>query len=368
MRVLITGSEGFIGKNLAVRLREAGRHEVLSFVRGQDIHTLRHLLAQADAVVHLAGENRPAEVGAFDAVNTGLTEIICKSLTRLNSSIPVLFSSSTQAAIDNPYGRSKLAAERVLQALVRDGGNPVAVYRLPGVFGKWSKPNYNSVVATFCYNLSRGLPIQVSNPDAPLSLVYIDDVISSIVRQLEEGILGYSTVQVEPVYKLSVGELASIVRGFEAARGALFTERVGAGLVRALYATYISYLPVDRFSYPVPQHSDPRGTFVEMIKTADSGQFSFFTAHPGVTRGGHYHHTKTEKFLVIKGEALFKFRNLVTDERVEVRTSGESPQIVDTIPGWVHDITNVGEQEMIVMLWANEVFDRSNPDTVAGRV
>jgi UDP-2-acetamido-2,6-beta-L-arabino-hexul-4-ose reductase len=368
MKVLITGSEGFIGKNLAVRLRESGCHEILPFVRGQDIQILRDLLAQADAVIHLAGENRPADVGSFETVNTGLTETICRLLMQLKRSVPVLFSSSTQAALDNPYGRSKLAAERVLQALSRDGGNPVVVYRLPGVFGKWSKPNYNSVVATFCYNLSRGLPIQVNNPDAPLSLVYIDDVISSIVRQLAGGMSGYSTVEVEPAYKLSVGELASIVRGFETARGTLFTERVGVGLVRALYATYISYLPVDRFSYPVPQHSDPRGTFVEMLKTADSGQVSFFTAHPGVTRGGHYHHTKTEKFLVIKGEALFKFRNLVTDERVEVRTRSETPQIVDTIPGWVHDITNVGEQEMIVMLWANEVFDRSNPDTVAGRV
>ena len=371
-RVLVTGAHGFIGKNLVVRLGELPGVAASTFVRGDSPAALPALVAQADAVVHLAGENRPLDEGAFAAVNTGLTVALCEAIAhKVRTSgvrVPLLLASSAQAERDNPYGRSKRAAEQAVAALADATGNPCTVFRLPGVFGKWCRPNYNSVVATFCHNLARGLPIQVNDPSASVRLVYVDDVVAAFMAALEAPAAGLSQGVVQPEYGVTLGDLAAQIRAFNDCRTSLQTERVGTGLVRALYATYVSYLPPEKFAYEVPQHADPRGVFVEVLKTADSGQFSYFTAHPGITRGGHYHHTKTEKFLVIKGEALFKFRHLVTGELVELHTRGDKPQVVDTIPGWAHDITNVGQDEMIVMLWANEKFDRLKPDTVASKV
>jgi UDP-2-acetamido-2,6-beta-L-arabino-hexul-4-ose reductase len=372
LKVLVTGANGFIGKNLVVRLRELPRFAVTEFVRGDSPEALPSLLAQADAVVHLAGENRPADEAAFAQVNTGLTVALCKALAaeqqRSGRQLPLVLASSAQAERDNPYGQSKLAAEQAVQQLCAVSGHPAVVYRLPGVFGKWCRPNYNSVVATFCHNLARDLPIKINDPNASVRLVYVDDVVNALLNALEAPSPGYIQAPVAPDYTITLGELAAQIRAFADCRTTLMSERVGTGLVRALYATYVSYLPNEKFSYEVQQHADPRGVFVEMLKTPDSGQFSYFTAHPGITRGGHYHHTKTEKFLVIKGEALFRFRHLLTDEKVELRTSGTTPQVVDTIPGWSHDITNVGDDVMVVMLWANENFDRQKPDTVSSKV
>jgi UDP-2-acetamido-2,6-beta-L-arabino-hexul-4-ose reductase len=371
-RVLVTGANGFIGKNLVVRLRELPRFAVTEFVRGDAPEALPGLLAQADAVVHLAGENRPADVAAFAQVNTGLTLALCNALAaeqqRSGHQLPLVLASSAQAERDNPYGQSKLAAEQVVQQLCAASGHPAVVYRLPGVFGKWCKPNYNSVVATFCHNIARGLPIQINDPAARLQLVYVDDVVSSFIAALDAPAAGMTRAEVAPLYATTLGDLVQQIGAFGDCRTSLMSERVGTGLVRALYATYVSYLPNERFAYDVPVHGDPRGVFVEMLKTPDSGQFSYFTAHPGITRGGHYHHTKTEKFLVIKGQAVFRFRHLLTGELFELATAGDKPQVVDTIPGWVHDITNVGNDELVVMLWANEVFDRANPDTVAAPI
>ncbi|MDR2220644.1 MAG: NAD-dependent epimerase/dehydratase family protein [Methylobacillus sp.] len=370
-RVLVTGANGFVGKNLLLRLSEFPDFSVIAFVRGDDVATLPKLVADADAVIHLAGENRPKEESAFAEVNAGLTLALCDAvrleIEKTGRKIPLLLTSSTQAERDNPYGRSKLAAEQAAQALAEATHNPVVIFRLPGVFGKWCKPNYNSVVATFCHNIARGLPIQVNDPSAILRLVYIDDVISTLIEALSAS-AGLSNGVVAPEYSITLGELARQIEAFRNCRTSLLSERVGTGLTRALYTTYVSYLTVEQFSYEVPQHADLRGVFVEMLKTPDSGQFSYFTAHPGVTRGEHYHHTKTEKFLVIKGQALFRFRHMLTNELVELRASGDKPQIVDTIPGWTHDITNVGDDEMIVMLWANENFDRQKPDTIASKV
>ena len=371
-RILVTGANGFIGKNLVMRLNELSNVVVTSFVRGDDVALLPQLLSQADAVVHLAGENRPVDEAAFAEVNSGLTSALCNAIEQTFRStgrhLPLIMASSTQAERDNLYGKSKLAAEAAVQALTKETGNPCVIFRLPGVFGKWCKPNYNSVVATFCYNLARGLPIHINDPGASLRLVYVDDVVTALLTALDTPAPGCVQANVGPEYATTLGELANQIRAFGDCRFTLMTERVGTGFVRALYATYVSYLPTEKFSYHVTQHADPRGVFVEMLKTPDSGQFSYFTAHPGITRGGHYHHTKTEKFLVIKGEALFRFRHLLTNELVELRTSGSTPQVVDTIPGWTHDITNVGDDEMVVMLWANENFDRQKPDTIASKI
>lgn len=368
MRVLITGHEGFVGKNLRLRLAEVGGVEAIGFARGNRADELEGLVASADAVVHLAGENRPADEAAFDEVNAGLTRRLCDAILANGKAIPVLFTSSIQAERDNAYGRSKRAGEAAVEALARDSDCPVTIYRLPNVFGKWCRPNYNSAIATFCYNVANDLPIRIDHSDASLCLVYIDDVVTEFIAALHRTSGGLVWGRVQPEYATTVGAVADQIRAFADSRRSLISERVGTGLTRALYATYMSYLPTSRFAYAVPKYEDPRGVFVEMLKTPDVGQFSFFTAYPGVTRGGHYHHTKTEKFLVIKGEARFRFRNMLTDECFEIVTSGAKPVIVETIPGWSHDITNIGTEEMAAMLWANEIFDREKPDTIASPV
>jgi len=370
MRVLITGANGFVGRNLQLRLRERKDVQVLCYTRDQHVGQLAELLEGVNFVFHLAGVNRPQDLREFASGNADFTRGLCQAVVgaarQAGKPIPILYTSSTQALLDNPYGRSKLEAEDALTATGRDPLVPVHVFRLPNVFGKWCKPNYNSVVATFCYNISRDLPILVNDPQAALTLVYIDDVIERFVQIMDgaasmAGPEGF--VSVQPQYVTTVGELARLIRAFRDSRASLLTERVGTGLVRALYATYVSYLPVEAFVYDLPRHADQRGVFVEMLKTPDCGQFSFFTAHPGVTRGGHYHHSKTEKFLVIKGQALFRFRHMQTGQKHELLVSGGRPQIVETVPGWTHDITNSGQDEMVVMLWANEIFDQTRPDT-----
>jgi UDP-2-acetamido-2,6-beta-L-arabino-hexul-4-ose reductase len=370
MKVLITGSNGFIAKNLMVRLSELEAFETVTFTRQTPEERLPDLVSDIDIVVHLAGANRPLLPEEFVSGNSGLTQSVCTALLENGRSVPVIFSSSTQAALDNPYGKSKRDAEWVLRDYAAQSGAPVYIYRLPNVFGKWCKPDYNSVVATFCHNIVNGLPVQINDVDAALSLVYVDDVVDEFISILTNKSQFYaSEFYAVPVhYQTTVGQLARLLEAFRDSRTSLISEPVGIGLVRALYSTYISYLSPADFAYQVPQFADPRGVFVEMLKTKDSGQFSYFTAHPGITRGGHYHHSKTEKFLVIKGRAPFGFRHILTNEAYELFTSGEIPEIVETIPGWSHDITNVGEEEMVVMLWANEIFDHDRSDTIASKV
>ena len=368
MKILLTGADGFIGKNLRIALSERDGYEVLPVTRMTTAAELGQLAAMADAVIHLAGVNRPHDPVEFTTGNADFTLQLCAALRAGGRAVPVAFASSIQADRNNLYGSSKLAAEQILSAYSTDTGAPVAIYRLANVFGKWCRPNYNSAVATFCHNIARGLPIQINDASAEVRLVYVDDVVRSLLEFLAAPCQGVIYAEAGPVYSSTVGELARQIEAFGEVRHSLLTERVGEGLVRALYATYVSYLPPEAFSYSVTKHSDARGVFVEMLKTKDSGQFSFFTAHPGVTRGGHYHHSKTEKFLVIKGQAHFKFRHIVTNETYGLDTSGEQAMIVETIPGWSHDITNIGHDELVVMLWANEIFDRTHPDTVACKV
>ncbi len=370
IRILITGAHGFIGENFQLFLRDRADVQVRLYLRQDGSKKLADLLNDTDIVYHLAGVNRPQDTLEFQADNVDLTSLLAENLVRIFRStgkgIPVVFTSSIQATLDTPYGLSKRQAEDILWRLAENYPVPVYIFRLPNVFGKWCRPNYNSVVATFCHNIARDQTIQINDPEAKLTLVYVDDVMKEFVEILEGNmsapIVG-TFVEVGQKYQTTVGLLAELLKGFRKSRDTLMSDHVGCGLVRALYSTYVSYLPVEDFSYAVPQHSDSRGKFVEILKTPDSGQFSYFTAHVGVTRGGHYHHSKTEKFLVIRGQALFRFRHMQTGDSHELRTSGVVPQIVETVPGWTHDITNVGSEEMIVMLWANEVFDRDNPDT-----
>lgn len=365
-RIAVTGADGFVGRNLSVRLRELG-DTVLSLTRASTADDWRRAVAQADAVIHLAGANRPANPAEFMEVNAGTAELLADAVLAAERPVPVIYASSAKATDDTDYGRSKRVGEDRLLALGAETGSPVYVFRLVNVFGKWARPNYNSAVATFCHNLPRDLPITIHDPTTPLSLVYVDDVVQAFLSVLE-GRAQAGFVEAGPVYRTTVGEVADAIRGFRTDRDDNLIAGVGTGLTRALYATYVSALPPSEFAYPIASHRDPRGAFSEMLKTRTSGQFSYFTAHPGVTRGGHYHHTKTEKFLIVHGEALFRFRHVVTGETHEIRTSGADPVIVETVPGWAHDVTNVGDGEMISLLWANEIFDRDRPDTIAGKV
>ena len=350
-----------------MRLGELSGYELICFEQEDSLLGLAEKVQRADAVVHLAGVNRPKDVCEFSAGNIDLTIRLCNEIAAAKRQIPLILSSSIQAELANPYGVSKQGAERAVADLAHKTGNPVVIYRLPNVFGKWCRPNYNSVVATFCHNIANDLPIQINDPDVQLRLVYIDDVVTGFIDALNSVPIGLNQRKLKPEYNITLGALAKQIGAFKNCRASLLLERVGAGLVRALYATYMSYLSPEKFTYDLPQYADERGVFVEMLKTTDSGQFSFFTALPGITRGGHYHHTKTEKFLVIKGLARFNFRQLLTGERHELFTSGENPKVVETIPGWAHDITNVGGQELVVMLWANEIFDRARPDTIIAK-
>jgi UDP-2-acetamido-2,6-beta-L-arabino-hexul-4-ose reductase len=368
MKVLVTGAAGFLGKNLQVWLREHGNIEVSTFLHLESVDALEMKVAQADFIFHLAGVNRPQNEGEFFTGNTDLTRQLCDAIRKSGRCIPIAYASSTQAIRDNAYGRSKREAEQVLHTLAEESGSPIYVYRLPNVFGKWCRPNYNSVVATFCHNVAHGLPLVVHDPNVELTLVYVDDVMRSFLSLLVDKYQAPGFVEVVPTYTTTVGDLAVQIQRFKDSRKTLVTEAVGTGLTRALYSTYITYYTPAQFAYPLTKHADARGVFVEMLKTPDAGQFSFFTAGPGVTRGGHYHHTKTEKFLVVKGSARFGFRHISSGEHFEYLVTAEQPEVVETIPGWAHDITNVGEEEMVVMLWANEIFDRGRPDTVASKV
>lgn len=364
MNIVVTGAKGFIGKNLCMMLAEKGFDSITPIDQDTPQSEVKQALATADFVYHLAGVNRPKDESEFAKGNATLTEFAIENIKLNGRNTSVMLSSSIQASLDNAYGLSKAQAE----ALVHDYGNETGagafIYRFPNVFGKWCRPNYNSFVATFCHNIVNDIEINIHDPSAAVTLVYIDDVCQALIALLDgNSESGVKSVPVE--YKTTVGEVADLLRSFKASRETLVTEHVGTGLARALYSTYLSYFKPTDFHYTLPKYGDERGVFCEMLKTKESGQFSFFTAHKGITRGGHYHHTKNEKFLVIKGKALFKFEHIITSERYELTVDSDEATVVETVPGWSHDVTNIGEEELIVMLWANEIFDREAPDTIA---
>lgn len=365
-RILLTGADGFIGKNLRLRLSELEGFQVLSIVRDSNRADWLKAVKSADAIIHLAGINKPDALSGFEG-NIDAAEMLIHAYVEADAHAPIICASSIKATENSDYGKSKKAAEDQLFAFAENNNVSLAMYRLPNIFGKWCRPNYNSAIATFCHNIARDLPIQINDPGAQLSLVYIDDMMEGFIRQLASG---FSTdfYDIEPVFKTTVGEAADLIQHFHSDRQANRIENVGNGLTRALYATYISYLPLEDFGTPLVSHSDERGSFSEMLKTRNAGQFSYFNAHPGVTRGGHYHHTKTEKFLIVHGEALFRFRHMLTGETYEIRTSADTPVVIDTIPGWAHDVTNTGDNIMVSLLWANEIFQPDRPDTTASKV
>ena len=370
MKVVITGADGFIGRNLLQRLQEEQNLEIAQFHRGQTAGDFAQLVKGSDLAFHLAGVNRPKDAAEFQSGNRDLTRMICQCVGReveaTGRPVSVVVAGSVQAASETAYGISKRAAEAEARAAASAFGFPLHIYRLPNVFGKWARPHYNSVVATFCQRIARDLPIEIHDPNASVTLVYVDDVVDSFMQVLSgtaPGLDSEGFATVHPQYVRTVGQIADEISCIHANRRTLLTGKVGTGLDRALYATYMSYLPVEECAYPLQRHEDHRGVFVEMLRTPESGQVSFFTGGPGITRGGHYHHSKVERFLVVRGSARFRFRHVQSGETFDKTVHAQESQVIETIPGWAHDITNVGPDEMIVLLWANEIFDPQRPDT-----
>lgn len=364
-RVAVTGAGGFIGRNLAWFLQQRGI-EVVRIGRDQTVEQMARALAGTAWVVHLAGVNRPEKVEDFQAGNVGMTERLIGALRQAGHAPSVVFASSIQAAQANPYGASKAQAEGLLAAYGEQTGAAVHNLRLPNIFGKWCRPNYNSAVATFCHNIARGLPIQVNDPARELTLMYVDDLCRFLVGLVEGQ--DAATYRDLPTYRITVGALADLIRSFSTQAGRLDLPQAGDGLGRALYATYVSALPTEAFSYDLKVHRDPRGEFAEFIHMGSRGQLSYFTANPGVTRGDHYHHSKVERFLVITGKAQFRYRQIETGETYELIVDGGTGKVVETIPGWTHNIKNVGSDTLVVALWANEIFDPAQPDTYMMKV
>ncbi len=366
MKVLVTGSAGFIGKNLVERLKAgacADVTDVFEFDRDTDPSVLEEFAAQCDFVFHLAGVNRPQDPTEFTAGNVELTVRLLDAL-KATTPRPVLLSSSVQALQGNAYGRSKRNAEEAVTEYSMVTGVPAYVYRLPNVFGKWSRPNYNTVVATFCYNIARDLPIEVTDPSTPLTLVYIDDVVDEFLRALRgKATVAEGACLVEPTHDATVGELAECIRGFRRSRETLAVPSAADPLERKLYATYLSFLEPDTFSYPLTVHADERGSFTEIIRTAERGQFSVNVVKPGTAKGNHWHDTKNEKFVVVSGEGVIRFRKVGETEVHEYRVSSEQTEVVDIPPGYTHNIENLGDTDMTVFMWASEVFDPEKPDT-----
>ncbi len=377
MKILVTGAHGFIGKNLCLTLRQLDGMEVLPYDLGDEAK-LDGYAAECDFVMHLAGVNRPKDPAEFKQGNTVFTEDILEKLAARPTPPPVLLSSSIQAALDNPYGLSKRAAEDAVRAYGEKTGAPVFIYRLANVFGKWCRPNYNSAVTTWCYNIARDLPIQVRDPAAEVTLVYVDDVVRSFISRVERVDCGegdnlhVSTrstrlndiLSVSPSYTKTLGEIVSLIRSFHDEPKTLMVPDQEDGFTKKLYATYLSSLPEDQFSYPLTMHCDNRGSFTEALHSEERGQVSVNISHPGIVKGQHWHHTKHEKFLVVSGTGIIRFRKMVDDDKIiEYHVSGEMLEVVRIPPGYTHNIENTGEGDMVTLMWANEVFDPAVPDT-----
>lgn len=363
-KILVTGAAGFIGKNLVAQLRGAGYTAVYTYDKTTDPALLDAYTADCTFVFHLAGVNRPEDPAEFTAGNCGFTAALLDSLRRNGNLAPVLFASSIQAERDNPYGNSKRAAEEMLAAYARETDAPVLIYRLPNVFGKWCRPQYNSVVATFCYNIARDLPIQIHDPAVELQLVYIDDVAAEFLRALEgEPTRDGAFCRVPVSHRATLGQIAALLRSFRASRVNRETPNVGDPLSKKLYSTYLSYLPEEAFAYPLKMNVDARGSFTEFLRSPDRGQVSINVSHPGITKGNHWHHTKNEKFLVVSGHGVIRFRKPDGTEILEYPVSGDKLEVVDIPVGYTHSIVNTGDTDMVTVMWANEPFDPERPDT-----
>lgn len=364
MKILVTGANGFVGKNLIAELNNRGYKDIYKFDIDTDKTLLNEYTKNCEFVFHLAGVNRPKDEKEFMEGNFGFTSELLELLREHNNKAPILITSSIQAERDNPYGNSKRAGEELLFNYSKESSAKILVYRLANLFGKWSRPNYNTVVATYCYNIARDLDIQIYNPDAELSLCYIDDVMDEFIKALEGNETKNNEYCSVPVtYSIKLGDLAQTIKGFKESRKDLSVVNMKNELTKKLYSTYLSFLPEDEFSYDLKMNCDNRGSFTEFIRTPERGQVSVNVAKPGITKGNHWHHTKNEKFLVVSGKGLIRFRKIDSEEIIEYKVSGEKLQVVDIPTGYTHSIVNIGDTDMVTVMWANETFNPDKPDT-----
>lgn len=364
MNILITGANGFVGKNLVATLQQNENYNLFLYTLDSSESDFEEYTKNADFVFHLAGVNRPKDDAEFIEGNADLTEKLLGKLDENNNKIPVLLSSSIQAELDNPYGKSKKLAEELVFKYGKDNNVDTYIFRLPNLFGKWSKPNYNSVIATFCYNVARGIEITVDDPTTELTLAYIDDVVNAFIntmngQDIKEG--GYNIVPV--THTVSLGEIADLIESFKESRSNRVIPNLNDAFTNKLYSTYLNFLPEDNFSYPLVMHEDERGHFTEFVKSPYAGQVSINVSKPGITKGDHWHHTKNEKFLVVSGTGVIRFREPFSEKVIEYKVSGDKLEVVDIPTGYTHSIENVGETDMVTVMWVNEMFDPDNPDT-----
>ena len=364
MKILVTGAKGFIGKNLIAELRNRGYEDIMEFDIDTDIPLLDGYTKDCEFVFHLAGINRPKDEKEFMEGNYGFTTVLLSKLKEHGNQSPMLITSSIQAELDNPYGKSKKAGEEVLLSYEQETGSKALIYRLPNVFGKWCRPNYNSAVATFCHNIANGLDITINNPAVIMNLVYIDDVVDEFINALEgKGNKLDQYYSVPVVHTVTLGKIVDLIESFKESRKDLSVPSMNNELEKKLYSTYLSYLPEDKFSYPLKMNTDDRGSFTEFIKTPDRGQVSVNISKPGITKGNHWHHTKNEKFLVVSGKGVIRFRNIDSDKIIEYHVTGEKLEVVDIPVGYTHNIENLGDEDMVTIMWVNECFDPQKPDT-----
>ncbi|EOU1491546.1 NAD-dependent epimerase/dehydratase family protein [Clostridium perfringens] len=365
MKVLVTGAKGFIGKNLVSTLDREDKYEIICIDRENSKEELEKGVLNSDFIVHLAGINRPKNEEEFFEGNTGLTEEIIEILKENNKNTSILITSSIQADLDNAYGQSKKGAEEALIKYMADTKGNVFIFRLPNVFGKWCRPNYNSAIATFCHNIARREEVWISDPTKEMTLVYIDDVVRNIKNVIDNEktyIPGYQNVDIE--HKATLGEIVDLINSFKESRKSLMIPNMENELTKKLYSTYLSYLPEKDFSYPLKMNVDNRGSFTEFIKSKDRGQVSVNISKPGITKGNHWHDTKNEKFLVVSGEGVIRFRKVDSEEIIEYKVSGEKLEVVDIPVGYTHSIINTGERDMVTIMWVNEIFNQEKPDTI----
>ncbi len=364
MKVLVTGANGFIGKNLVAELKNRNIHDLFLATRDTSDQEWNNYLKECDFIFHLAGENRPKDTKAFYVGNRDLTNTIINKLKSFGRKTDIVFASSIQAEKNNDYGKSKKASEDIIYKYASESGSKAYVYRLCNVFGKWSKPNYNTVVATFCTNISHGKEIIINDTEALIKLVYIDDVVSEFINVFENKAKQINVHKnVEPIYSITVGELSKILYAFKESRNDLFAPDFSKEIVKKLYSTYLSFLPENEFKYSLKMNEDERGSFTEFVKTQNNGQVSINVSKTGITKGNHWHHTKNEKFLVVSGEGLIQFRRIDSEEIIEYRVCGKKLEVVDIPVGYTHNIINIGDVDMVTVMWANETFDPQNPDT-----
>lgn len=364
--VLITGAKGFIGKNLvSTLLARPADYTLLPIDIDSTANDLAAALSAADFIFHLAGINRPENEREFQAGNADFTAQICDQLLKAKRAVPLVMSSSAQALLDNPYGISKRKAEDAVLAYAKRSGARAIIYRLKNVFGKWCRPNYNSVVATFCHNIAHDRPVTISDPNREIELIYIDDVVQDFLRQLGPGIMpdGVQYREIEPVYKVTLGGLSELIQSFRQMRKSLYLPDFSGEFARKLYGTFLSYLDTADFAYDLEQKRDARGCLAEFLKSQPFGQVFISRTHPGITRGNHYHHTKTEKFLVVEGEAMIRFRPVQGGAIIEYRVNGRDLRVVDIPTGYTHSIENIGAGELVTLFWSPEVFNPSRLDT-----